>query len=171
MVWAIDPDTKVVVKYPPRSNKGAWQTPVIDQYPGCTTVTVYRLGERVLPIPSKWLPEYVPGQWCRGYTEHRQNGAQLYCPPPDVDPDSEAGKEMASYPSPLAERRILKRMNGACAALKRAQARAEKSRRGAQIERALRLVYKDDEPVARDQLQDLKDGLIALSMYFTRHAA
>jgi hypothetical protein len=98
----------------------------------------------------------------------------MYCPSPDVDPDSERGREMASEPSPLTETRILERMKGALAALKRAQARADKKRPvprhpggGAGIAHAVRLVS-DDVPIAPDQLRDLKDGLTALCMFFTR---
>jgi hypothetical protein len=97
----------------------------------------------------------------------------MYCPSPDVDPDSERGREMALEPSPLTETRILERMKGALAALKRAQARADKKRRGAQIEHVLHLVCEPlvcehDVPIAPEQLLDLKDGLTALSMFFTR---
>ena len=59
-------------------------------------------------------------------------------------------------------------MQGARAALQRAQLRADKKRGCARIEHALRLVCEDDVPITPDQLQDLKDGLTALSMYFTR---
>ena len=126
-------------------------------------ITKYPMSARALPVPRTWQPEYVPGKWRTGYVEFRWAGAQLLCPSPGVDPDTEGGEWVVR-----GEARILGYMQGARAALQRAQLRADKKRGCARIEHALRLVREDDVPITPDQLQDLKDGLTALSMYFTR---
>jgi hypothetical protein len=126
-------------------------------------ITKCPMGKRTLPIPRAWRPAFVPGKWRTGYVEFRWDGAQLLCRSPGVDPDTEDGQDA----KPRQERR-LGYMNGALAALQRAQVRADKKRHGARIAHAVRLVCEDDVPIAPDQLRDLKDGLTALSMFFTR---
>ena len=122
-------------------------------------ITRYPLDHRTIAIMRRDPHAYVPGAWRSGYAPFRQNGAQLHCPAPDADPDSEGGRYVVNE-----ERKLCRRLDRACAALRNA---------GQSAERIVRRLCEDDITPAEDtptavlvrqpaEITDLQDGLEAL---------
>jgi hypothetical protein len=161
MVWAIDPDTKVITKY----------SSVSRDY---TRPTIGNIADKRRAQRAElkcWCDEYggkitkcpaVTGTrlevWRTGYAPFRQGGAQMYCPTPDADPDSKLGRYLVGQ-----EKRLRKRLAGTRAYLQRAGKKAESI-----VRRVCESVV---QGIYSTEVQHLKKGLNALTIYFARHAA